>query len=219
MDPAVEAEQIARLDAWRDSRDDARGRGRPRRAAQRRGREGRNIMPRLDRRREGRRHDRRVGRGDARHLRRVPGADRSRPGGKRDGRQPRRGPARRRRRERPLGRRIKLLVGKPGLDGHSNGAEQIAVRARDCGMEVLYQGIRLTPAQIVNAALEEAVHVVGLSILSGSHLALVIEIIERMGNAGLADIPVVVGGIIPEAEPRPCAPPASPASTRRRTSS
>jgi ethylmalonyl-CoA mutase len=96
-----------------------------------------------------------------------------------------------------LGRRIKFLVGKPGLDGHSNGAEQIAVRARDCGMEVVYEGIRLTPAQIVNAALEESVHVVGLSILSGSHVPLVRDIMDRMRESGLGAIPVVVGGIIP----------------------
>ncbi|HNI70087.1 MAG TPA: protein meaA [Marmoricola sp.] len=96
-----------------------------------------------------------------------------------------------------LGRRIKILVGKPGLDGHSNGAEQIAVRARDAGMEVVYEGIRLTPAQIVNAALEESVHVVGLSILSGSHIALVGDVMNRMRAAGLSDVPVVVGGIIP----------------------
>jgi (2R)-ethylmalonyl-CoA mutase len=99
-----------------------------------------------------------------------------------------------------LGRRLKFLVGKPGLDGHSNGAEQIAVRARDSGMEVLYEGIRLTPAHIVNAALEESVHVVGLSILSGSHLPLVAEVMERMRAAGLDDVPVVVGGVIPEAD-------------------
>ncbi|OAN67324.1 protein meaA [Magnetospirillum moscoviense] len=96
-----------------------------------------------------------------------------------------------------LGRRIKMLVGKPGLDGHSNGAEQIAVRARDAGMEVVYEGIRLTPAQIVNAALEEGVHVVGLSILSGSHIPLVTEVLDRMRAAGIGDIPVVAGGIIP----------------------
>ncbi len=96
-----------------------------------------------------------------------------------------------------LGRRIKFLVGKPGLDGHSNGAEQIAVRARDCGMEVVYEGIRLTPAEIVNAALEEGVHCVGLSILSGSHVPLVRDIMERMRAEGLNDIPVIVGGIIP----------------------
>jgi len=96
-----------------------------------------------------------------------------------------------------LGRRIKMLVGKPGLDGHSNGAEQIAVRARDAGFEVVYEGIRLTPEQIVQAALEEGVHVVGLSILSGSHVPLVTEIMDRMRAADLADVPVVVGGIIP----------------------
>jgi len=99
-----------------------------------------------------------------------------------------------------LGRRIKMLVGKPGLDGHSNGAEQIAVRARDAGMEVVYEGIRLTPAQIVNAALEEGVHVIGLSILSGSHIALVHDVMGRLGKAGLTSIPVVVGGIIPPAD-------------------
>lgn len=96
-----------------------------------------------------------------------------------------------------LGRRLKFLVGKPGLDGHSNGAEQIAVRARDCGMEVVYEGIRLTPAQIARAALDETVHVVGLSILSGSHMPLVREVVERMRAEGLDDVPVVVGGIIP----------------------
>lgn len=96
-----------------------------------------------------------------------------------------------------VGRRIKILVGKPGLDGHSNGAEQIAVRARDAGMEVVYEGIRLTPSQIVNAALEESVHIVGLSILSGSHIALVDEIMTRMRAVDLLRVPVVVGGIIP----------------------
>lgn len=101
-----------------------------------------------------------------------------------------------------LGRRLKFLVGKPGLDGHSNGAEQIAVRARDCGMEVVYEGIRLTPAQIVNAALEEGVHVIGLSILSGSHLALVGDVMARLKASGLDDIPVVVGGIIPPEDER-----------------
>jgi len=101
-----------------------------------------------------------------------------------------------------LGRRLKLLVGKPGLDGHSNGAEQIAVRARDCGFEVVYEGIRLTPAEIVNAALEEGVHVVGLSILSGSHVPLVRDVLERMRKEGLDDVPVIVGGIIPPEDER-----------------
>ncbi len=97
-----------------------------------------------------------------------------------------------------LGRRIKILIGKPGLDGHSNGAEQIAVRARDCGMEVVSEGIRLTPAQIVRAAIEESAHVVGLSILSGSHVPLVRDVLERMKSEGAGDIPVVIGGIIPQ---------------------
>ena len=90
-----------------------------------------------------------------------------------------------------------MLVGKPGLDGHSNGAEQIAVAARDCGFEVVYDGIRLTPARIANAALEEGVHVVGLSILSGSHRAQVAEVLARLRELGLGELPVVVGGIIP----------------------
>ena len=101
---------------------------------------------------------------------------------------------------RRLGRRIKMLVGKPGLDGHSNGAEQIAVRARDCGMEVVYEGIRLTPERTVNAALEESVHVVGLSILSGGHVLLVGDVLKGMRAAGIGDVPVVVGGIIPPAD-------------------
>ncbi|MFR9675528.1 protein meaA [Streptomyces sp. TR06-5] len=98
------------------------------------------------------------------------------------------------------GGRLRLLVGKPGLDGHSNGAEQIAVRARDAGFEVVYQGIRLTPEQIVSAAVAEDVHCVGLSILSGSHAELVPEVLERLREAGAGDVPVVVGGIIPSAD-------------------
>jgi (2R)-ethylmalonyl-CoA mutase len=101
-----------------------------------------------------------------------------------------------------LGARLRMLVGKPGLDGHSNGAEQIAVRARDAGFEVVYQGIRLTPDQIVAAAVEEDVDVVGLSILSGSHLELVPMVLDGLREAGLTDVPVVVGGIIPEADER-----------------
>jgi (2R)-ethylmalonyl-CoA mutase len=97
-----------------------------------------------------------------------------------------------------LGRPLKILVGKPGLDGHSNGAEQIAVRARDVGMEVVYDGIRLTPAEIVQSARDEGVHVIGLSILSGSHGVLVVDLLHGLRQAGLADVPVVVGGIIPE---------------------
>ena len=98
-----------------------------------------------------------------------------------------------------LGRRIKILVGKPGLDGHSNGAEQIAVRARDAGMDVVYEGIRLTPARIARTAVDEGVHVVGLSILSGSHAELIPDVLRELREAG-ADVPVVVGGIIPPAD-------------------
>src|SRR5688572_4746525 len=101
-----------------------------------------------------------------------------------------------------LGTRLRLLVGKPGLDGHSNGAEQIAVRARDVGFEVVYQGIRLTPEQIAAAAVEEDVHCVGISILSGSHRELIPDVLRRLRDAGAGDVPVVVGGIIPAADAR-----------------
>jgi ethylmalonyl-CoA mutase len=101
-----------------------------------------------------------------------------------------------------LGRRPKILVGKPGLDGHSNGAEQIAVRARDAGMDVVYEGIRLTPAQIAASALQEGVHVIGLSILSGSHCELIPAVIDALHEAGV-EAPVVVGGIIPEQDVEP----------------
>jgi (2R)-ethylmalonyl-CoA mutase len=98
---------------------------------------------------------------------------------------------------RKLGRRLTFLVGKPGLDGHSNGAEQIAVRARDAGMQVVYEGIRLTPEEIVDAARKQKAHVIGLSVLSGSHLPLVQDVVARMKEAGMT-LPVVVGGIIPQ---------------------
>lgn len=101
-----------------------------------------------------------------------------------------------------LGGRLRLLVGKPGLDGHSNGAEQVAVRARDAGFEVIYQGIRLTPQQIVAAAVAEDVHCIGLSILSGSHMELVPDVLDGLAEAGLGDLPVIVGGIIPDADGR-----------------
>ena len=101
-----------------------------------------------------------------------------------------------------LGRRVKFMVGKPGLDGHSNGAEQIAVRARDAGMDVVYEGIRFTPAELVEAVLREDVHCIGLSILSGSHVQLVRDILARMKAEGVAHVPVVVGGIIPAADER-----------------
>jgi (2R)-ethylmalonyl-CoA mutase len=101
-----------------------------------------------------------------------------------------------------LGGRLRLLVGKPGLDGHSNGAEQVAVRARDAGFEVIYQGIRLTPAEIVAAAVAEDVHCIGLSILSGSHMELVPAVLAGLREAGLSDVPVIVGGIIPASDAR-----------------
>ena len=101
-----------------------------------------------------------------------------------------------------LGRRLKFLVGKPGLDGHSNGAEQIAARARDCGMDIAYDGIRLTPDELVEAAASDAAHVIGLSILSGSHLPLIDDFMRKLHRAGLGHIPVVAGGIIPEEDAR-----------------
>ena len=99
-----------------------------------------------------------------------------------------------------LGRPPRILLGKPGLDGHSNGAEQIAVRARDCGFEVIYDGIRRTAEQIVEAAVQEDVDLVGLSVLSGGHLGLASDILDRLHAADAGDIPVVVGGIIPAAD-------------------
>ena len=97
-----------------------------------------------------------------------------------------------------LGRRLKFLVGKPGLDGHSNGAEQIAARARDCGMDIAYEGIRLTPDELVAAAQEDAAHVIGLSILSGSHIPLIGQFMDKLRAAGLGHVPVIAGGIIPD---------------------
>jgi len=99
-------------------------------------------------------------------------------------------------------RKIRVLVAKPGLDGHSNGAEQVAVRARDAGFEIVYQGIRLTPDEIVAAAVAEDVHCVGISILSGSHMVLVPLIVAGLRENGLDDVPVVVGGIVPAADAR-----------------
>jgi ethylmalonyl-CoA mutase len=192
----VEAEQIERLKAWREQRDGAavaEALAELRSAA----REGRNIMePSIAAAKAG------ATTGEwGRTLRDVFGEFRAPTGVGRAARQiggaldPVRAEVERV--SKKLGRRIKFLVGKPGLDGHSNGAEQIAVRARDAGMEVVYEGIRLTPAEIVNAALEEGVHVVGLSILSGSHLPLVREVLAKMKAQGVADVPVIVGGIIP----------------------
>ncbi|MEJ2531412.1 MAG: protein meaA [Halioglobus sp.] len=101
-----------------------------------------------------------------------------------------------------LGRPLRLLIGKPGLDGHSNGAEQIAVKGRDAGFEIVYEGIRLTPAQIARAAQEEGAHLIGLSVLSGSHMELVEDLLGQMRELGIGDIPLVIGGIIPEEDAR-----------------
>ncbi len=196
IDEAVEAEAVGRLAAWREARD-----GKAAAAAlvalEAAAREGRNVMePSIACAKAG------VTTGEwGETLRRVFGEYRAPTGVGRAARGDAGDLASVRAAVEAvsvkLGRRLKLLVGKPGLDGHSNGAEQIAVRARDCGMEVVYEGIRLTPAEIANAALEEGVHVVGLSILSGSHLALVRDVLQRLRACGLDDVPVVVGGIIP----------------------
>ncbi|WP_113911045.1 protein meaA [Roseovarius dicentrarchi] len=197
VDPAVEAEQIDRLTAWKNARDATAVKSalaELRAAAT----EGRNIMPAsIKAARAG------VTTGEwAQQMRAVHGEYRgptgvsSSPSNKTEGLEEIR--------ERvntvstALGRRLKFLVGKPGLDGHSNGAEQIAFRARDCGMDIDYQGIRLTPEELVRAALDDRAHVVGLSILSGSHIPLVEDLMKRMQEAGLSHIPVIVGGIIPE---------------------
>jgi (2R)-ethylmalonyl-CoA mutase len=188
----------------------AEGLARGPRSGRRRGRPGRPEGRRrrwpqhhgtLDRRRQGRRHHRRMGRRPARGVRRI-----SRPHRRGGRRLDRRGRGRRggegevERVSQVLGRTLTYLVGKPGLDGHSNGAEQIATRARACGMEVIYDGIRSTPEEIVRRAKEGRAHVVGLSILSGSHLDLVQEVIRVMRAEGLGHIPVVAGGIIPEGD-------------------
>jgi ethylmalonyl-CoA mutase len=198
IDPAIEAEQIARLQAWRSSRDGAAV-AKALAELERSAKDDRNIMePSIACAKAG------VTTGEwGQTLRGVFGEYRAPTGIGRAGSsvgedanlEDVRGEVERVSRQ--LGRRIKLLVGKPGLDGHSNGAEQIAVRARDCGIEVVYEGIRLTPQQIVRAAIDEAVHVVGLSILSGSHMPLVADIMQRLRQEGCDDVPVVVGGIIP----------------------
>ncbi|WP_028712483.1 protein meaA [Paracoccus sp. J55] len=197
VDPAVEQDQIARLNAWRQARDEAAvetALAALRDAAQR----GQNVMPfSIAAAKAG------ATTGEwAAVMRQVHGEYRgptgvsASPSNRTEGLEPIReavdAVSRR------LGRRLKFLVGKPGLDGHSNGAEQIAFRARDCGMDITYEGIRLTPEQIVTRAAEDNAHVVGLSILSGSHLPLIEELMERMRAAGLSHVPVVVGGIIPD---------------------
>lgn len=197
VDPAVEQDQIARLDAWRQARDETAVEAALvalREAAQR----GQNVMPfSVAAAKAG------ATTGEwAQVMREVHGEYRGptgvsqSPSNRTEGLEPIReavdAVSQR------LGRRLKFLVGKPGLDGHSNGAEQIAFRARDCGMDITYEGIRLTPEQIVARAAEEDAHIVGLSILSGSHLPLIEDLMARMQAAGLTHVPVVVGGIIPD---------------------
>ena len=201
VDPAVEAEQIGRLKAWREARDPvavARALDTLRRAAQ----EGRNVMlPSIEAAKAG------VTTGEwAEAMRQVSGQYRGPTGVSRavsnktegldDVREAVDAVSRR------LGRRLKFLMAKPGLDGHSNGAEQIAFRARDCGMEIDYAGIRLTPEEIVAAAKDGTPHVIGLSILSGSHMPLVEDLMARLKAEGLSDIPLLVGGIIPDDDAR-----------------
>jgi len=197
VDPATEAEQIARLEDWRAARDDAAVQAALtalREAAAR----GDNIMPAsIAAAKAG------ATTGEwAAQMRAVHGEYRGptgvspAPSNKTEGLDDLRAAVDHV--SDKLGRRLSFLIGKPGLDGHSNGAEQIAYRARDCGMAITYDGIRLTPEELVRAAQEQNAHVVGLSILSGSHIPLVEELMERMQAAGLGHIPVIVGGIIPE---------------------
>jgi (2R)-ethylmalonyl-CoA mutase len=198
VDPAVEADQIERLNDWRAKRDD-RAVGRALDALRAAAASGENVMPPSVAAAKagattGEWGD--VVRAAFGQYRAPTGVSRS-PSNRTEGLDDLRAAvdavsSR-------LGRRLRFLVGKPGLDGHSNGAEQIAARARDCGMEIDYAGIRLTPAEIVEAARDGA-HVLGLSILSGSHVPLVEETLTRLRDAGLGHVPVVVGGIIPDAD-------------------
>ncbi len=201
VDPAVEADQVARLNDWRAARDagavqDALDRLRADAQA------GRNVMPAsIAAAKAGATTGEWAG-----VMRQVHGEYRgptgvsASPSNRTEGLEPIREAVDAV--SAKLGRRMKFVVGKPGLDGHSNGAEQIAFRARDCGMDITYDGIRLTPEQIVAAVREQDAHVVGLSILSGSHLPLVRDVMERMRAAGVGHVPVVVGGIIPDEDAR-----------------
>ncbi len=197
VDPGVEAEQIARLEAWREERDDEAVKA-ALAELQAAAREGRNIMPpSIACAKAG------VTTGEwGFSMRKIFGEYRAPTGVGKAPRNDAEGLDDVREAvaavSTKLGRRLKFVVGKPGLDGHSNGAEQIAVRARDSGMDVTYEGIRMTPEQIIASAVEEDAHVIGLSILSGSHLPLVTEVVERLAKAGRSDIAVIAGGIIPE---------------------
>ena len=198
-DPAAEADQLARLDAWKSDRDTAAVKialATLREAAN----DGSNIMPpSIACARAG------VTTGEwADVIRSVFGQYRAPTGVSKNPSNRTEGLDELRDRvdlvSHALGRRLKFLVGKPGLDGHSNGAEQIATRARDCGMDIAYEGIRLTPDEIVAAAAADDAHIIGLSILSGSHIPLIGEVIAKLNAAGLGHIPVIAGGIIPEAD-------------------
>ena len=196
-DPAAEADQIARLNAWRASRDSAEVAA-ALAALRQAARDGDNIMPAsVQAAKAG------VTTGEwAEEMRKVYGTYRGPTGvsasisNKTEGLDELREAVNAVSDQ--LGRRLKFVVGKPGLDGHSNGAEQIAFRARDCGMDITYDGIRLTPQELAASARQDEAHVVGLSILSGSHLPLVKDTLTHLRNAGLENIPVVVGGIIPD---------------------
>lgn len=196
VDPAVEAEQVARLEAWRQARD-ARAVAEALAALRAAASSGRNIMePSIACAKAG------VTTGEwGEALRQIFGQYRAPTGVGRAARNDVEGLDEVRAAvdavSQKLGRRMTFVVGKPGLDGHSNGAEQIAVRARDCGIEVVYDGIRLTPAEIVDQAIARRAHVIGLSVLSGSHLPLVADVLATLKARGLSDIPLVVGGIIP----------------------
>ncbi len=197
VDPAVEQEQINRLNEWRADRDDAAVKA-ALAALREAARSGTNVMePSIAAAKAG------VTTGEwAEEMRKVYGTYRGPTGvsgsvsNKTEGLEDLRAAVDAV--SDKLGRRLKFLVGKPGLDGHSNGAEQIAFRARDCGIDISYEGIRLTPEEIVTAAIEDKAHVIGLSILSGSHIPLVQDVMTRLREAGLNDVPVVVGGIIPD---------------------
>ena len=196
-DPAAEADQIARLSAWRESRDQGAVQT-ALNALRQAAASGANIMPAsVAAAKAGATTGEWGGiiRAAFGEYRAPTGVSRN-PSNRTEGLEPIRAAVQAV--SAKLGRPLTFLMGKPGLDGHSNGAEQIAARARDCGMEIHYDGIRLTPAEIVQAAVEQRAHVVGLSILSGSHLPLIAEVLAQMQDAGLSDIPLIVGGIIPE---------------------
>ncbi|MDP5307640.1 protein meaA [Paracoccus spongiarum] len=201
VDPAVEQDQIGRLRDWRDSRDEAAVQA-ALAALREAARAGRNIMPpSIAAAKAGATTGEWAGvmravHGEYRGPTGVSASPSNRTEGLDDIREAVDAVSAR------LGRRLKFVVGKPGLDGHSNGAEQIAFRARDCGMDITYEGIRLTPEQIVARAVEQDAHVIGLSILSGSHLPLIEEVMERVRAAGIGHIPVIVGGIIPDDDAR-----------------